>query len=69
MKRKGADPELEMRTNLMINLMGPLVVTAPVVVVVDSNYLSDHQSQQNPSVQDSQQAGDKGGYHTKSSGQ
>mmetsp|Transcript_57289 Transcript_57289/g.63980 ORF Transcript_57289/g.63980 Transcript_57289/m.63980 type:complete len:418 (+) Transcript_57289:158-1411(+) len=31
--------------------------------------LSDHQSQQNPSAQGSQQAGDKGGYHTRSSGQ
>merc|ERR1719491_767332 len=30
--------------------------------------LSDHQSQQNPSAQGSQQAGDKGGYHTRSSG-
>mmetsp|Transcript_16013 Transcript_16013/g.18279 ORF Transcript_16013/g.18279 Transcript_16013/m.18279 type:complete len:154 (+) Transcript_16013:1158-1619(+) len=36
MKRKGADPELEMITNLMI-IMGPVVVTA-LVVVVDSNY-------------------------------
>merc|ERR1712238_312581 len=36
MKKKGADPELEMITNLMIK-MGPVVVPAPVVVV-DSNY-------------------------------